>query len=167
MQRSVQAGRKGLTDTETLGIHGAIHKRLWGLDADRANLDQAIESYGRGFNLLRDYYNGENYALCLVLRAEVQSDPDEAQYDRMTAKKVRREVVEQLESLFASPKVTDRPDRPWMHATLANCLFALGEDKRAQEHEEAFQELAEGTGWMLETYDAGKQEILRQRDASA
>ena len=64
-------------DTETLGIAGAIEKRLWKLEGNRANLDRAVEFYGRGFQVKRDYYNGENYALCLVMRAAEQTDEDE------------------------------------------------------------------------------------------
>ena len=50
-------------DPETLGIVGAIYKRLWLLDNDIEYLNRAIESYGKGFKVLSDYYNGENYAL--------------------------------------------------------------------------------------------------------
>lgn len=150
-------------DTETLGITGAIHKRLWGLDEQRADLDKAVEYYGRGFNVKRDYYNGENYALCLVMRADVQQDEDEAQYDSMTAMKVRREIVDLLAREFEALDYEDRTDRVWMHATMANCLFALSRDDEAREHEQTFEMLADGTEWMLETYGTGKRELLRQR----
>lgn len=149
-------------DTETLGITGAIRKRLWVMEEARAHLDKAIEFYGRGFNVKRDYYNGENYALCLVMRAEVQQDAEEASYDRMTAKKTRTEIVQLLESEFAAEDYEERTDRVWMHATMANCLFALSRDDEAQGHEDRFKELADQP-WMLDTYEAGKQEVLRQR----
>ncbi|MDH3402542.1 MAG: DUF4071 domain-containing protein [Acidobacteriota bacterium] len=150
-------------DTETLGIAGAIRKRLWKLEGDPVHLDKAIEYYGRGFNVKRDYYNGENYASCLVMRAEILADEDEALYDRMTAKKVRGEIVDLLARELAAADVEDRGDRVWMHATMANCLFALSRDGEAEVHETAFRELAGATGWMLETYEAGKEEVLRQR----
>ncbi len=149
-------------DTETLGITGAIRKRLWIMEGARAHLDKAIEFYGRGFNVKRDYYNGENYALCLVMRAEAQQDEEEASYDRMTAKKIRTEIVQLLTGEFAAEDYEERPDRVWMHATMANCLFALSRDDEAQRHEDRFKELADQP-WMLPTYEDGKQEVLRQR----
>ena len=49
-------------DPETLGIWGAIHKRLWELDGNTDALETSVNSYGRGFNLKDDYYNGINFA---------------------------------------------------------------------------------------------------------
>jgi hypothetical protein len=151
-------------DTETLGIAGAMHKRIWQTERDRAHLDKAIEYYGRGFNVKQDYYNGENYALCLMMRAEQHADEDEAAYDRMTARKVRKQIVDLLELEFSSDAIEERGDRVWMHATMANSLFALSRDDEAQQHEDKFRELAGDTQWMLDAYEGGKQEMLRQRD---
>src|SRR5205823_1570511 len=49
-------------DTETLGLWGAVHKRLWDLTKDQKYLDDAIRAYERGFYIKNDYYNGINYA---------------------------------------------------------------------------------------------------------
>jgi tetratricopeptide (TPR) repeat protein len=156
-------------DTETLGITGAIHKRLWqmkgeGLDAvsARTHLDKAVEHYGRGFNVKKDYYNGENYAVVLEMRAGVQQDPDEASYDLMTANKVRKEIVKLLQPVIAEPEFEDRPDKAWVYATLANCQFALGNELEAQSAETQFNKLAK-LGWMLDTYVAGKTAVLAAR----
>jgi hypothetical protein len=56
-------------DTETLGLWGAVHKRLWDKAKDAAALDEAIRSYERGFSLRNDYYNGINLAFLLNIRA--------------------------------------------------------------------------------------------------
>jgi hypothetical protein len=68
-------------DTETLGIWGAVHKRLWDETKDAESktegekkevesyLDEAVRGYGRGFYLRNDYYNGINYAYLLNVRA--------------------------------------------------------------------------------------------------
>ena len=152
-------------DTETLGIAGAIEKRLWGLTGDRASLDRAIECYGRGFQVKRDYYNGENYALSLVMRAAVQEDKDEVAYDRMTAKKTRKEIIESLKREFAEQDLEDRSDRVWMHATMANCLFALKREDEALEHESMFKALAGKVDWMLDTYEQGKAGVLNEQSS--
>jgi len=80
-------------DPETLGIWGAIHKRLWDLRAERADLDEAVWAYERGYYLKRDYYNGINYAFVLNLRAQQQVDEDEKIADKVLARRVRRDVL--------------------------------------------------------------------------
>ena len=149
----------GSHDVETLGIAGAIHKRLWGLGQDRSHLDKAIEYYGRGFNLKKDYYNGENYALCLDMRSDIQEDEDDATYDAMTARRVRKEIAKVLEPEFAAPDFEDRPDKLWMNATMANTLLALKRPDDAQAYEDAFMALAEAD-WERETYRQGKAATL-------
>jgi hypothetical protein len=143
-------------DTETLGIAGAIRKRLWKLEPSaRAHLDKAIVHYGQGFNLRKDYYNGDNFALCLDLRAGVQEREEDALYDRLTAKKVRQELVERLTPAFAAPDYEDRPDKVWMNATMASSLFALNRPEEAAAYEDRFFALADAQ-WMRDTYGPRK-----------
>lgn len=61
-------------DTETLGLWGAVHKRLWEVNKDRAHLNDAIRAYERGFYLRNDHYNGINFAYLLNVRATTHSD---------------------------------------------------------------------------------------------
>lgn len=61
---------KDACDTETTGILGAINKCLWIETRDASYLDRAIDSYSKGWNLYKDYYTGENYALCLLEMAK-------------------------------------------------------------------------------------------------
>jgi hypothetical protein len=119
---------------------------------ERAPLDAAVELYGRGFEVKRDYYNGENYAVCLDWRAALGSDED-AEYDRKTAQRVRRRIVERLRTELADPNVSDRPDYKWMLASMANTLTALGGD--ADRYERSFRAL-DPAGWELDTFEQGK-----------
>jgi hypothetical protein len=152
-------------DPETLGITGAIRKRLWLVTKDRVQLDAAIRYYARGFEVRRDYYNGENLATCYDFRAAVQSDPAEAQYDRMSASKIRSSLLELLSDVIASASFADRSDRRWIFATLANCAFALGRDSEGEAHETAF--LAESPAeWEIETYTAGKRAVQTASQAA-
>jgi hypothetical protein len=57
------------TDCETLGLYGAVHKRLWGATSAAAHLDRAIWAHEKGFNIRNDYYNGINFAYLLNVRA--------------------------------------------------------------------------------------------------
>lgn len=147
------------TDPETLGIAGAIQKRKWESSNDRASLDSSIEFYGRGFEVRRDYYNGENYAICLDLRARVQQDGDEAAYDRKTAQKVRQRVRESLMQRFADPGTRELEDHIWMLATMANTFYALGDSADGLAYEQLFEGKSPAT-WQLETFNDGKTKAL-------
>lgn len=147
------------TDPETLGIAGAIQKRLFQQLKKRGYLDTAIELYGRGFEVKRDYYNGENYALCLDLRAKEQAttSPDDALYDRLTARKARGKIHEILVAAFADPTTVERPDYKWMLATMANVLYAVGNDAEAAGYEAQFRNLKPTPAdWEFRTFDQGK-----------
>src|SRR5262245_44481585 len=54
------------SDPETLGLWGAIHKRLHDIGASpeerRQALDEAIWAYEKGFSVKNDSYNGINHA---------------------------------------------------------------------------------------------------------
>ena len=151
-------------DVETLGIAGSIRKRLWEVEAQSDHLDKAIEYYGRGFNLKNDYYNGENYALCLDMRSDLQAIQEDAVYDAMTAKKVRGEIIRVLEEEFASSAYEERTDKLWMDATMANAHFALGLPEDAQQYEDRFKALVTAK-WQEQTYEEGKQKVLQRQDA--
>ena len=147
------------TDPETLGIAGAIQKRLFQSSATPENLDRAIELYGRGFEIKRDYYTGENYALCLDLRARVNdaTAPDEASYDRLTARKARTKIHELLLAALADRSAVERRDYKWMLATMANVLFAVGKGGEAAAYEERFRGLQPPPAqWEVQTFEDGK-----------
>lgn len=151
-------------DPETLGIVGAIYKRLWLATKDPVQLDFAIQSYGRGFEIRRDYYNGENLALCYEYRADILSESDEVIYNKVAAHKVRVSIVKILGDLIASPEFEERSDKKWIYATLANCNFAVGDNAEGERNEKLFID-ANPAKWELETYQANKQQ-LRISDAA-
>ncbi len=148
-------------DPETLGITGAIYKRLWLLKQDCEALDKAIAYYRRGFEIRRDYYNGENLATCLGFRAKIQPDPSEENYDRMTASKVHRSLVAILTETVSAESFKDRSDRKWIFATLANCNFAIGDMENGIHYENLFRS-EQPAAWEIETYETGKMAALNQ-----
>ena len=83
------------TDTETLGLYGAVRKRLWDATGATAHLDKAIWAREKGFYVKNDYYNGINLALLLNVRAarSAESQPSEAIADFITAQRIRRRVL--------------------------------------------------------------------------
>jgi hypothetical protein len=137
---SLQAARTALealkpntsADAETVGIWGAIHKRLWNATQDREALNTAIRSYARGFFIKDDYYNGINFAFLLDVRASV-SDGDDALADRVLARRIRGDVLKLCDGLLAAQagKPEDAADKLkaddifWINATKVEALLGL------------------------------------------
>jgi hypothetical protein len=117
------------TDPETLGLAGAIHKRLWEELQDKAHLSASIAYYEKGYQIKNDYYNGINLAYLLNVRASEAVDGDEAIADRVLAKRVRQQVVGICEELQRS-NFNERGDRYWILATLEEAHFGLGNTDR-------------------------------------
>lgn len=136
-------------DTETLGLWGSVHKRLWDLNKDSRYLDQAIRGYERGFYLRNDFYNGINYAYLLNERAAHGADFAENIADFIQARRVRREVISICNQWLAenSPAASASKKQPsaklaesryWVLATIAEAHIGLEEAVGQQRLEEAF-----------------------------
>jgi tetratricopeptide (TPR) repeat protein len=111
-------------DPETLGLWGAVHKRLFELTGERAALDAAVFAHEKGFYLKNDYYNGINLAFLLNVRAGLGS-PAEAIADFVGAQRTRRRVAALCEPLCAGdppPKGPALDAYYWVVATLAEAL---------------------------------------------
>jgi hypothetical protein len=138
-------------DPETLGLWGAVHKRLWDIDTDRSYLDMAIGAYERGFYLKQDYYNGINLAFLLNVRADLQregGDKSEAVADFVVARRVRREVIRYCERALET--ATDPGARYWVIATLWEAAFGLG-DRETADRWQKQAEAAASASWMLDS----------------
>lgn len=140
-------------DPETLGLWGAIHKRLWELNQQPADLGTAVWAYERGFYLKRDYYNGINYAFILNQRAQLHDDPDEAIADRVIAKRVRKQVIdlvaeaEQKLPRSKDQQTVDAEEAYWLAATRLEALLGLGESDLLEQESKRIYATAPAT-WM-------------------
>jgi hypothetical protein len=147
-------------DTETLGLWGSVHKRLWDLTADPKHLDEAIRGAKRGYYLRNDYYNGINYAFLLNVRATVVKDLAEAVADFVQARRIRAEVIAICEQCLrdnppneaAGTRRSDKfqENRYWILATLAEAYVGLEEVSLGQEKLEAAFAAAPAE-WMKKT----------------
>jgi hypothetical protein len=148
-------------DTETLGLWGAVHKRLWALTGDRSHLDASVRAYARGFYLRNDYYNGINLAFLLDLRAS-RAEPADAIADHVLARRVRKEVRQICEKWLAQnppaaapadaePRVAEQAaeHRYWVLATLGEAMLGLGDAAARQQLESAYA--AAPHTWMADT----------------
>jgi hypothetical protein len=128
------------TDTETLGLLQAVHKRLWKLTGDRSHLEKAIWCSEKGFYLKNDYYNGINLAYLYNVRASISEGPD-AVTDFVLAQRTRRRVVDICQALLdqtktkPAAKAFDRDATYWVLATLAEAWTGLGDDAKSREYQ--------------------------------
>lgn len=149
-------------DTETLGLWGSVHKRLWQITSQLDHLNEAIRAYKRGFYLRNDYYNGINYAFLLNVRAAQLTDHAEAITDFMNARRTRIEVLAICEDWFEkNPMPDEQKATPavvndylktwyWVKASQAEAFFGLNQDDKAQAVLDVAFEKAPET-WMKET----------------
>jgi hypothetical protein len=138
-------------DPETLGLWGAIHKRLWEINHQAEDLDQAIAVCERGFHLKQDHYNGINLAHLLdmrALKALKAGDRDGCFADVVLAKRVRRQVIQYAMPLLDTDLDTEK--RFWIVATLREAAVGLGDAAAAAQWQAAAQALPVAT-WMRES----------------
>jgi MAP3K TRAFs-binding domain len=123
------------SDAETVGLWGAIHKRLWSQTKNRDDLNVSVKAYGRGYYIKNDYYNGINYAFMLDLRAS-QSTGDDALVDHGLAKQIRNDVLlicdQLLKPVPAAQQQADSDELFWIKATKVEALFGLGRKAEAE-----------------------------------
>lgn len=128
-------------DRETLGLGGAVYKRMWEHDGNEAHLRAALELYRAGWE--RDPENdrgycGVNAAYLLDLSAwlaertakRVGRDTKIAERYLAEAQQLRREMSALLEGPAPSD---DAEDRYWHYATLAEIHFGLGDYPRTRD----------------------------------
>ena len=120
------------SDAETVGLWGAIHKRLWEELKSNDDLDEAVRAYARGYYIKTDYYNGINYAFMLNVRAASTTGED-AMVDRALARRIRQQLLAICDRLLAAaPGSDESSDEPfWIGATKVEALFGLGRQDEA------------------------------------
>jgi hypothetical protein len=154
-----QLDPEGSSDPETLGLWGAIHKRLYAMkdlpQQDRLDaLTAAIWAHEKGFYLRNDYYNGINFAFLLDCRA-AELGGEEAIADRVQARRVRERVVGICKRLLSKGIKGESEDKRreeeyWVRVTLAEALFGLG-DTAKSDAEFAVAKKAGPEQWMIDT----------------
>jgi tetratricopeptide (TPR) repeat protein len=141
------------TDTETLGLFGAVHKRLWDATQATPHLDKAIWAHEKGFYVRNDYYNGINLAFLLNVRSALNStaEPAEAIADFVIAQRVRRRVLALCQALLDSTAAPKGADWYWIQATMAEAYAGLGDEKKAQAMLNDARSHAGVADWMLQS----------------
>ncbi|MDR2382560.1 MAG: hypothetical protein LBD76_01585 [Prevotellaceae bacterium] len=149
----------GQTDSETLGITGAINKNLWKSTTEQSYLNTAIECYKKGWNLYKDYYTGENYAHCLEQKSILEQDGDHKIYYKVEAKNARQEIID---IVLKSLEEAETEELKWKFATLSNCYLAIDKADKATEYENNFKS-QNPDKWQIETFERSKQDIINSK----
>jgi tetratricopeptide repeat protein len=153
-------------DPETLGLWGAIHKRLWEATGDRTALDEAITAHERGFYIRNDPYNGINCAFLLHSRA-FTSTGEEATADKVLANRIRLKVISICKKLLEEPEIAPA-ERYWALATIAEAYCGL--DQKADFDLAIAKARAQAPeAWMVDTtlVQIAKLEKLQGRNAAS
>ena len=133
-------------DLETLGITGAIYKRLYKVNRNFAYLDEAITYYKKGYSIKADYYNGENYSNCLLLKTEQPGLADEdITYLKYESKMVCNIIITKLRENIATGEINF-----WMYGTLANAYYKVGDLENYEKYEKIFLDATKE--WEQKTY---------------
>lgn len=119
-------------DPETLGLWGAVHKRLYELESDQQALVEAITATEKGFVVGRDYYNGINLAFLLDSRA-AGAPREMAREDHARAQGVRRRVTAVCRAELEEKPEMNKRDRYWVLATLQQAALGLGDNQAAED----------------------------------
>ena len=146
-------------DPETLGITGAIYKQLWQINGDLVSLERAIEYYGKCFKIRNDYYTGENYALCLDIKAKHETDSGEKIFAEVSARKARKKIIDLLNDIINYNDFETRVDKKWILATMAHCYFSMENEELHKEFEEMFFQ-EDIKDWEKEAYLNNKQRLI-------
>lgn len=135
-------------DPETLGLWAAIHKRLYEINGDTQDLDEALFALERGFFVKQDYYNGINLAFMLDTKASTKPSEEKGEL-RAVARYVRRKVVDICQVARHAEGLT-KDDVYWILATLYEAFIGLGDEAEAESWK-AETEKAAPHDWMNET----------------
>jgi predicted acylesterase/phospholipase RssA len=122
---------------ESLGLRGAVYKRRWQVEGQRADLAQSRNFYLAGYQIGPEHdlgYTGINAAFVLDLLAR----EDESSTFRRQAREIRERLVKLLPELAMAPQNSWVKTEWWFYATRAEAHFGLGQFDEALQALRAF-----------------------------
>jgi hypothetical protein len=147
------------TDPETLGLAGAIEKRLFERTGDAQHLERSIRYYERGFYVKQDYYNGINAAFLYNLKANQAGDDFDAIVNFGHARRLRERVAEICRELVQGADFDARGDAEWVYQTLAQAYLGLDDEEGCRRLVPKIQALSKGS-FDLATFKRQNEQLL-------
>lgn len=139
------------TDPETLGLLGAINKRLYEQNGTKANLNKSLNYYERGYYVKQDYYNGINVAFLYALKASLAEERFEIFANYGQARKIWASLSEKWGKVIESVEFLDRGDKEWLNFTIAEAYFGLGSKDKESKYVELGKKYMDGD-FALDSY---------------
>jgi len=139
---------------ETLGLYGAIHKRLWEINPKPQLLDIGITAYARGFALKQDHYTGINFAFLLDLRAREHLKAgmrDDAITDHTLALRMRKDVAQLARAHLQRLPEEIGNEHFWVLASLWEAALGTGDTVAMAGYEAALRSM-KVADWMQDTW---------------
>ena len=147
------------TDVETLGLSGAINKRLFEETGKLDYLEKSIKFYSKGYHISQDCYNGINYTYLLTLKATLVKDKYEAISYFIQSQKVREEIVSICTGLIKQKTFNERADKEWIYQSLALAYLGLDKQKKIQNILVKINKLSNGQ-FDLDTFKEHKTKLI-------
>jgi len=132
------------TDIETLGLSGAINKRLFEETKDEKYLDKSIKFYSKGFHIAEDYYNGINYAFLLTVKATLENDKYESISYFKQSQRIQEDVIKICTDLIKQKSFKERGDQEWVYQSLAQAYLGLDKTKELKLAIKEIKKLSKG-----------------------
>lgn len=151
------------TDPETLGLSGAINKRLYEVTDNKQYLERSLGYYERGYYIKQDYYNGINAAFLYTVMALAEENSIEAGANYGQGMRLRRQVLDRCDQIVADKGFEEREDKAWIYATMAEAHIGLGQDDASAEYEQKFKEIADE--FSVESYQTQRSKLVNLIDA--
>jgi len=149
----------GSTDIETLGLSGAINKRLYEVLGNKFYLEKSIKFYEKGFYINNDYYNGINLAYLFNVLSTETKDKEVAQSHFVQAKLIRERIIKICLIIINSANFNKREDKHWIFQSLGQAYLGLGKEKKFKELLPKIEEYSQGQ-FDLDTYLEQNQKLL-------
>jgi tetratricopeptide (TPR) repeat protein len=151
------------TNPETLGLLGAIYKRLFETLKTEEYLNQSLHFYERGYYVKQDYYNGINTAYLYINKALIAK---EKQADSLTiyanygqAIKIWKEIIDKWEKILLTEEFEKRGDKEWVYLTLAEAYLGISDKEREQEYTELASNLPD-SDFAMSSYNEQKGKLI-------
>lgn len=109
-------------NTETLGLAGAIHKRLFDKTNAMEHAEMASKMYNKGFYINDDYYTGINAAF---MQNVIGKNSDNESFYKQLANYTRNQVLKITNNLIKTDNFYKRDDVQWILQTKAEAEYML------------------------------------------
>ena len=147
------------TDPETLGLSGAIRKRMFEISGDEQDLDASLMYYEKGFILLSDYYNGFNYGFLLLVKSKLQElDSKRVEYKSVASITFER-VARICNDVLKGKNADNRSDLVWIHQTLCLCFLVAGQRELYEQEREKVVSLSSGS-FDISTFEEHESKLM-------